>query len=385
MTVNGEVAAGFEPIREAFAANLEQHEVGAAVSVYQHGRKVVDLWGGFFDAARTTPYDDRSLQLVFSTTKGITAMCVAICADRGLIDYDANVAKYWPEFAAAGKEDVTVAQLLSHRAGIPFVDTPPTLDECLAWAPVCEALAKQAPMWEPGTAHGYHALTYGWLAGELVRRVDGRPIGQFVAEELSGPLGVDFWIGLPEAQEPRVSPLVAAPPLPPEAKAMADMFMGPETMGGRALSMNGAFGDFDNANARFNSRAVHAAAIPAANGITNARSLAKLYAACIGDVDGVARRITPATLDRARTTLTSGSDRCLIVETTFGLGFMTSGPFTTMLGPGSFGHAGAGGSLAFGHPEKGIGFGYVMNQMDNNLAGDPRVLSLMSALERCTA
>ena len=382
-TVHGQVAKGFEPIRDAFASNIEQHEVGAAVCVYKHGTKVVDLWGGSFDAAGTAPYNSDTLQLVFSTTKGITAMCLAICVDRGLLDYDRPVADYWPEFAAAGKGAVTVAELVSHRAGLPFTEPAITIEDCLAWDPVCAALAKQAPMWEPGSAHGYHALTYGWLAGELVRRVDGRPIGQFVAEELAGPLGVEFWIGLPESQEQRVSPLIASPALAPEAKALADMFMGPETLGGKALSNNGAFGSLDSADSKFNSRAVHAAAIPAANGITNARSLAKLYAACIGDVDGVARRIAPATLDRATTTVTSGADRCLLIETTFGMGFMTSGPLTAMLGPGSFGHAGAGGSLAFGHPKRGIGFGYVMNQMDNNLAGDPRVLALLAALERC--
>ena len=383
MAIGGEVAPGFEPVREAFINNIDTAEVGAAASAYVGGRKVVDLWGGNFDEARTADYTSDTLQLVFSTTKGVAAICMAMCVDRGLLDYDAKVAAYWPEFAAAGKADVTVAQLISHRAGLATVDATLTLDEILAWDPIAAALAAQAPLWPVGSAHGYHALTYGYLAGELVRRVDGRPIGQFVAEELSGPLGLDLWIGLPEAQEPRVSPMITSPPPPPEMAALIEAMIGPKTLGGRALSLNGAFGALSDAESPFNSRAVHAACIPAANGITNAASLARLYAAAIGPVDGVGPIVSAATRERARTTVTSGADKCLVMETTFGMGFMTYGAFTPMLGEGSFGHAGAGGSLAFAHEGLGVGFGYVMNRMDSNLAGDPRAASLIEALKTC--
>ena len=384
MTIHGEVAPGFEAVRDVFSTNIDAREVGAGVAAYVGGRKVVDLVGGSFDAARTQPYDPSTLQLVFSTTKGVAAICMAICVDRGQLDYDAPVTKYWPEFGAAGKQDVTVAQLISHSAGLAYVESPITLDECLAWEPVSAALAAQKPLWEPGTAHGYHALSYGWLAGELVRRVDGRTIGRFVAEELAGPLGLDLWIGLPESEEPRVSPVIPSPPPAPELAAMLEMMMGPETMGGKALSMNGAFSELsDSQNVEFNTRKVHAAEVPAANGITNAASLARLYSACLGDIDGVARLVTPSTLDRARTTVTSGGDKCLLVETTFGMGFMTYGAFTPMAGPGSFGHAGAGGSLAFACPESGLSFAYVMNQMDLNLAGDTRASALVEAVKAC--
>ena len=376
--INGTVAPGFEPVREAFARNFaDSIELGAGVSVYVGGKPVVDLHGGWIDQQRTQPYSAEHLQLVFSTTKGVAATCLAILAGRGTLDYAEKVAVYWPEFAAAGKSDITVEQLISHRAGLPTLDAKPTLADCLDWPTITKLLAEQAPMWEPGTAHGYHALTYGWLAGELVRRIDGRNIGRFVQEELSGPLGLDLWIGLPESQEGRVAPLHAPPPIAPEMQALIAEVMGPETLGGRALSLNGAFSGEENISAdSWNDRAVHAAEIPAANAITNARSLAAMYAATLSMIPKDVR-------DRASTTVSSGADRCLIVETTFGMGYMTHGSFTPMAGPGSYGHAGAGGSLAFASPAHDLGFAYVMNQMDGNLAGDLRASNLVEATLGC--
>ena len=380
LTIVGRVEPGFEPVRDAFEKNFEETiEVGASVSVYVAGRCMVDLTGGWRDRNRTEVYGPDRLQLVFSTTKGVTAICLAVLAARGQLDYDAPVSQYWPEFAAAGKGAITVAELISHRGGLPTVDANPSLDACLHWPTITGLLADQAPLWEPGSAHGYHALTYGWLAGELVRRIDGRNIGRFVQEELAGPLGLDLWIGLPEPIEGRVANVLPPDPLAPEMQALFDAVMGPATLGGRALSLNGAFAAADGAISSdvWNGRAVRAAEIPAANGITNARSLARLYAAV---VDGF---VPGAVLDRATETVSSGPDQCLVVETTFGMGFMTSGDFTPMAGPGSFGHAGAGGSLAFGYPAKKLGFGYAMNQMDGNLAGDPRADNLVQAVLGC--
>lgn len=381
--IEGEVAPGWEAVREAFATNFsESAEVGAAVAVYHHGRPVIDLSGGWFDAERTQPYERDTRQLVFSTTKGATAVVASILVDRGELDPDAPVAAYWPEFAAAGKESITVATMMAHQAGLPTVDERLSLEQVLAWDPIVEALAAQAPYWTPGTQHGYHALTYGWLAGEVIRRITGRSIGQAFASEVAEPLGLDFWIGLPEAEEPRVSPLLAPTPPPPEVQVMMAQFIGPDTLGGRALSLNGAFGTLGEEDSPiWNGRDVHAAEIPAANGIGTARSLARMYAACLGDVDGV-RLLSSATVDRVRTTRTDGPDACLIVPTTFGFGFMTHGMLTPMAGPGSFGHAGAGGSLAFGHPESGLAFAYVMNQMDANLIGDLRAARLVDAAVR---
>jgi CubicO group peptidase (beta-lactamase class C family) len=387
--VHGIVAPGWEGVHDAFSTNLQSgEEVGCAAAVYHRGEKVVDLWGGTFDEAETQAYTDDTLQLVFSTTKGIAAIAVAICVERGLLDYDAAVATYWPEFAAAGKGDATVAQLLSHQCGLYTVDGDITLAEALDWDTITARLAATAPRWEIGTAHGYHALTYGWLAGELVRRVDGRSIGQFVQDEISGPLGAEMWIGLPEEHESRVSPMIgginpgAAEGMDPAVKAMLEQFMGPDSPAGQALSLNGAFAG----DGTFNRRDVHAAMIPAANGIGNARSLARIYAATIGEVDGV-RLVGQDIVDRARSTVTpeGEGDRCLIMPTTFGMGFMTHGPFSMYTGPGSYGHPGAGGSVAFAHPEKGIAVAYVMNKMATNLANDVRAQRIADAASAAAA
>jgi CubicO group peptidase (beta-lactamase class C family) len=337
----------------------------------------VDIAAGAFSRDGGA-YDQQTLQLVFSTTKGITAIAVAMCAERGLLDYDAPVATYWPEFAAAGKADATVAQLLSHQLGLITVDGL-TLEQALDWDTITSRLAAESPDWPIGTGHGYHALTYGWLAGELVRRVDGRSLGTFVADEIAKPLGVDLWIGLPESEEPRVSPLIQEQPaedVDPAVKAMVEAVLGPDTRGGRALSLSGAFA----MGGTFNRRDVHAAEIPAANCITNAAALAKVYAATLGPVDGV-QLLDTAVRDRARTKITPDgeNDLCLMMPTTFGLGFMVHGLFTPYAGPGSYGHPGAGGSVAFAQPERDLSFAYVMNTMAANLAGDLRAQRLIDA------
>jgi len=303
-TAGGFVAPGWEPVRAAFEKNFELgEEVGASAAVYHRGQRVVDIWGGSFAPGSDRPYDDSALQLMFSTTKGIVAIAVAMCVQRGLIDYDAPVATYWPEFAAQGKGEATVAQLLSHQCGLIAPDVPVTLADALDWKTITAMIADARPDWPIGTGHGYHAVTFGWLAGELIRRTDGRSPGQFVADEIAGPLGVELWIGLPEEQEDRVSPILGRPlnedNPDPAIKAMLDMFLGPGTRGGRALFLNGAFQVED----AFNRRDVHAAEVPAANGIGNAAALAKIYAATIGEVDGV-RLLDQAVLDRARTTVT---------------------------------------------------------------------------------
>lgn len=388
--IDGTVAPGWEPMREAFAANFaDGEEVGAGVAVYHRGRPVVDLWGGSFDKARTRPYTDDTLQLVFSTTKGITAIAVAMCVDRGLLSYDEKVATYWPEFAAHGKGDATVAQLLSHQCGLYTVDGDLTLDEALDWNRITTRLADTAPRWPIGSTHGYHALTYGWLAGELVRRVDPRQrsLGTFVTDEIVARVGGELWIGLPESLEPRVSPMIGglaqpSPDMDPAVREMLEQFMGPNSPGGQALSLNGAFGG----DGTFNRRDVHAAEIPAANGITNARTLARVYAATIGDVDGV-RLLSPEVVETARRPITPAGepDACLVFPTSFGMGFMTHTMFSPFAGSGSFGHPGAGGSVAFAHPESEIGFGYVMNQMAANLANDRRAQRLSEAAVVCAA
>jgi CubicO group peptidase (beta-lactamase class C family) len=379
--VGGFVAPGWEPVKAAFEKNFELgEELGASAAVYHRGARVVDIWGGSFDQSGDLPYDDSTLQLMFSTTKGIVAIAVAMCVQRGLIDYDEKVATYWPEFAAHGKGGATVAQLLSHQCGLIAPDGPVTMADALDWKTITAMLADTKPDWPIGTGHGYHALTFGWLAGELIRRTDGRSPGQFLADEIAGPLGVDLWIGLPEQLGSRVSPIVGRPMNEdnpdPIIKAMLEMFLGPDTRGGRALFLNGAF-LVDDA---FNLREVHAAEIPAANGIGTAAALAKVYAATMGAIDGV-RLLNDDVRDRARMTITPTGepDLCLIMPTTFGMGFMTHGMFTPYSGPGSFGHSGAGGSNAFAQPERQLAVGYVMNKMAANLAADARAQRITNA------
>jgi CubicO group peptidase (beta-lactamase class C family) len=384
--VQGEAARGFEAVRDAFSANFERHgEVGAAFSLYLKGRKVVDLWGGLADQDTGRPWAEDTLQLVFSTTKGATAACAHLLAQRCELDIDAPVSQYWPEFKAEGKEQLPVRWLLSHRAGLPVIDRTLSPEEALAWDPVVEALAAQRPVWEPGTGHGYHALTYGWLVGEVVRRISGRSLGRFFAEEMAAPLGLEFWIGLPEEQEPRVSRLIEfaglgqasaeidLSNLPEEIRELAAAFLDPNSMSNRALNVTSP--PLDS-----NSRGVHAAEIPAANGICTARSLARFYAGLIGEVDGV-RILSPETVAAATVEQSAGKDRVLFVPTRFGLGYFLPSSFSPMAGPASFGHAGAGGSLGFADPETGVAFGYVMNKMQQNLAADPRTLTLIEAVK----
>jgi CubicO group peptidase (beta-lactamase class C family) len=379
--IHGVADERFGAVADAFRSNFDvRGEVGAAFALYVDGRLVVDLWGGLADADTGRPWESDTLQLVYSTTKGITAICVAKLVAEGRLDYDAPVASYWPEFAANGKGSVTLGQMLSHQAGIPFVDVPLTLDQVLAVQPAVDALAAQAPYWEPGTGHGYHALTYGWLASEVVRRVDGRTVARYLADELVAPLDLDMWIGLPEHLEPRVSRLESTPrPDDPTIRAVLEQFFGPTTPLYRALTMSGALDGFSDAEQPFNSRAVHAAEIPAANGITTARSLAKLYAATVSEVD-VIRVLDAATVETARAERVSAPDRVLIVPTRFGAGFMLDSMINPLLSDRSFGHPGAGGSLGYADPDARVGYGYVMNHMGVGIAGDPRTVALNDAI-----
>jgi CubicO group peptidase (beta-lactamase class C family) len=377
--VTGLVEPGFEAVRDAFAHNFEAgREVGAALCVHLHGHKVVDICGGLFDPDDTRPYGPDALQLVFSSTKGATAACANLLAQRGLLDLDAPVTEYWPEFARAGKEVLPVRYLLSHQAGLPAIDRTLTPEEVQAWDPVADALADQAPFWEPGSAHGYHALTYGYLVGEVVRRVSGRSLGTFFAEEVVRPLGLEFFIGLPAHLEPRVSPIVAAP----IAGAAQGNTGYSSTLLARALNMGGAFRD----RLWMNRPAWHAAEVPGGNGITNAVSLSRLYACLVGTVEGGPPEplLDRDHVERARTVLTRGADQVfasvgLPLEQKIGLGFWRASPAAPFGAEGSFGHSGAGGSYGFADPEHGLAVGYVMNKMAEGVLGDPRARRIVKA------
>jgi CubicO group peptidase (beta-lactamase class C family) len=338
---------------------------------------VVDLWGGEADVATGRPYDEHTLQLVFSTSKGVTSICALMLAERGLLDFDAPVAKYWPEFAANGKDAITVRMLMSHTAGLAAIDEPLTIDEFLQWDPVVERLAAQPPNWPPGTARGYHSLTFGHLVGEVIRRASGDTVGAWVQRELAKPLGLDLWIGLPEQEEPRVAPLIDFPPSD-ELSEFLTAVITPGTMTHRSF-MNPPI-----AVTWFNERPYRECELPAVNGITNARSLARLYAACIGTVDGV-RVLTDATVEEARSEQSRGPDLVLIDrdEVANGLGFFLPDALSPMAGPGSFGHQGLGGSLGCASPELELAFGYVMNQCLDSSDVDVRTDNLIRAAIDC--
>jgi CubicO group peptidase (beta-lactamase class C family) len=394
LAIGGMVASGFEGVRDAFARNFSEHgEAGAAFCLVVDGKAVVDLWGGVADVNEGTPYGPDTLQLVFSTTKGATAICANLLAQRGELDVDAPVREYWPEFAANGKADVPVRWLLCHKTGVPYVEADLTLADALAWDPAIEGLAVMAPIWEPGSCHGYHAVTYGWLVGEVVRRITGRSLGSFFADEVARPLGLEFWIGLPDEQQARVAPLTNrglrtddGTPVSGDdglggLLAQLEELLGPGSLLAKALG--GATTMPLVGDGTFNLPELRAAELPAANGVTNARSLARMYAATIGPVEGaegVGQLLTSEQLAAASTTQTEGNDRVLFFETTFGLGFMTASPFSPYGSPRAFGHAGAGGSVGFADPEHGIGFGYVMNRTMTNLSGDPRSRGLVAAV-----
>ncbi|MFD7320760.1 serine hydrolase domain-containing protein [Streptomyces sp. NPDC059875] len=383
MDVRGTVAAGFEPVRDAFLRNFEQRgERGAAVAVYRDGVKVVDLWGGTKDVDGDAPWAIDTAQVVRSATKGVAAAVPLLLHQRGQLDLDAPVGTYWPEFKAAGKDRVSVRQLLAHRAGIPVLDRPLTLAEAVDPATAQAAIAAQAPVWEPGTAHGYHAHTFSWLLSGLVHRVTGRTIGRWVAEEIARPLGLDLWIGLPPEEAHRAGRLGPVEEIePPDSGALklrpkrsvTEAYRDPESLTRRA------FGAIDPKPDE-NDPLYRTAELPGSGGVSTARALARFYAATLGPVDGGARLFAPATLTLARTEESAGPDRVLMVGTRFGLGHMLHGPASPLLGPTSFGHPGRGGSLGFADPESGIALGYVTNGMRKTVTADPRAQALVRAV-----
>ena len=372
------VEPGWGAVADAFRDNFDRRgEVGAACCVYLDGRPVVDLSGGTADRTTGRPWRDDTIVIIFSCTKGITALCANQLVETGRLDPDAPVAAYWPEFAAAGKAAVTVEQVLSHRAGLAALDARLTLDDIVAWTPVVDAIAAQPPNWEPGTAHGYHARTFGWIVGELIRRVTGQLPGAYIAEHVAEPLHLDLHLGVPASLDPRVATLEPAP----NASLLDEFAAGdPSSLFSRVMTGPSNLFAYDR---RWNSRPLRAAQMPSSNGHADARALARAYAACLAPLDGV-RLLDDATLDRATQVLADGPDLVIGQPLTFGLGFSLPPTLGPAAGPRSFGHAGAGGSLAYADRDAGLAFGYVMNQM--LLGGpddDPRAARLSAAAARC--
>jgi len=379
--VDGNCDARFERVKEVFEFNLANDlEVGAAVAVTIDGKPIIDLWGGHADKARTRSWQRDTMVNVFSTTKGVTAVLAHRLVEQGQLDLDAPVVRYWPEFAQAGKEEIPVNYLLSHRAGLAAVRKQLPSDAWVNWPVMCAALAAETPWWEPGTRHGYHALTFGYLVGEVIRRIVGKTAGAYLRDEISAPNSLDIHIGVDASFDPRIAELVGARPPSPDAppSPLAEMASDPESITYKAIANPVPVVDPQLVN----SRAWRGAEIPAANGHATARDLARLYGALAtgGSLDG-GRILTPESIARAATEQAIGPDVVLGAKTRWGLGFALTQPETPFgPNPRAFGHPGAGGSLGFADPDARVGFGYVMNQMGSDSLIDRRAAALFNAL-----
>jgi CubicO group peptidase (beta-lactamase class C family) len=389
MSIVGFNAPGFAEVREQFERNFsERGEIGASVHVTVGGEPVVDLHGGVASLETGQPWDADTLVHVWSCTKGATALCAHLLAARGELSLTAPVVDYWPEFAKNGKDRVLVRHLLNHQAGLPAVRTPLAHGAFYDWDLMVDALAAEEPFWEPGTRHGYHGLTFGFLVGEVIRRVSGRSLGAFFAEEVAGPLGLDFWLGLPEELEPRVAPTIA-PDLTAPGTLMPSMFVAafadPASIPGQLLANNGGYmlpGESDT-------RAAHAAVIGAVGGITNARSLAAMYRPLALGGDGFIDGGQVALMGQVSSA--SGVDASILVPTRWALGFVKSidnrhlppaDREGVLLAEEAFGHSGIGGSIGFADPRIRLSFGYVMNKQGIGLGINDRGQSLVDAVYR---
>ena len=376
--VSGAVAAGFEPVRERFAANFQRddhcREVGAALTVFHGERCIVDLWGGHTDANLTEPWRKDTLLNVYSTTKGLVAVCVAMLVERGKLSYDDMVASVWPEFAQNGKQHITIAQVLSHQGGLPAFEDPTTVADLYDWYGRCAALAKQKPRWVPGEKTAYHPITYGYLAGEIVRRASGRrSIGEFVQQELAAPLEADFFIGLEPALHRRV-----AKTLPP--KNLIDPSALPSIEETR-LSVTNPLMHPQAAN----TAGWRTAEMPALNGHASADGIARVYAMLAnGGLFQRRQLLSPATINRMTQVLSKRMDLTLGMAAQWAAGVVLNGT-TTFFGPNprTYGHSGWGGSFGCADPEQRLAIGYVCNQMGPDLVGDIRARELCAAIYGC--
>jgi CubicO group peptidase (beta-lactamase class C family) len=376
ISIEGEVARGFERVRDRFAANFERPEpyqdTGASLAVYRHGERVVDLWGGWRDAARTRPWTRDTLVNVYSTTKGIVAAALAVAVDRGFLRYEDRVAQHWPEFAAAGKDGVTVAQLISHQGGLPGFAAPTTVEDLYDWTLCCSRLAAQAAAWPPGEATSYHACTYGYLAGEVFRRAVGQSIGRFIAQEMTAPLGADIFLGLPASEDHRVAPMIA----PAVAPDLAALGLPPFAM--MAMS-NPQLHPSDSSAAAW-----RRAELPAMNLHGTADGIARVFAALAnGGELGGRRLISSAAIERLRDVQSNRQDQLLSfpIEWAQGLALNATGIFGP--NPRAFGHTGWGGSFVFADPEAGIAAACTLNRMGADLIGDPRGVDIAQAIAGC--
>lgn len=387
-TIAGDVDEGYGKLADAFRRNVSSgKEIGAAVAVYRDGVKVVDLWGGYRNGNTNAPWQRDTLVTVFSTTKGVASVAVAVAASQGLLSYDAKVAEYWAAFAQAGKESVTVRQLLSHQAGLPVIDPPLTLGDLVDSTKLSAKIARMAPAWVPGSRHGYHAVTLGWYTSELIRHADpaGRTLGRFFAEEIAEPLGLEFYIGVPDVVPRerlahvhgwrRGEALLHLKTLPPRFVAA---LLNPLSLTARAAHVPGLRTLED-----INRPELRALEMPAVNGTGTVRSVANLYGSVA--MGGAQIGLTSSTLDALTDDPAPPADglhdKVLHVDTAFSLGFVKPfDAFTFGSSDKAFGTPGTGGSFGFVDPDTGIGYAYAMNRLGFHIWSDPRELALRQAL-----
>jgi CubicO group peptidase (beta-lactamase class C family) len=385
--VNGMVAPGFEEVRAEFERNFaERGEIGAAVAAFWRGRKVVDLWGGHRTPEGNEPWKEDTMVVVMSSTKGLSAMTLAVANARGWIDYDAPVTRYWPEFAQNGKAAVTVRQLLGHEAGLVVLDQPLTLERLNDLDDVARLLARQKPAWTPGTRHGYHTMTIGLCMQELIRRVDPRhrTLGQFFHEEIAVPLAVEFYIGLPrEVPDAR---LAKVKPLSPGRGLLALRYTPPAVTLKMITPGSLLRRSFSGLAADPTARAYLDVEVPAGNGVGTARAIARAYSAFAEG--GTELGITPETFARITEppVVARPRDEVIGVPSYFSLGFLRPGPEVAFgSSQRAFGSPGAGGSFGFADPDAHLGYAYVMNKLDFYLVNDPREKALRDAIYRAIA
>lgn len=393
--VSGHYEPDFLPVVEAFDDHLRSTPYGgASLSVYHRGKPVIDVWGGLADAGAGRAWEEETSAVLFSCSKSVSAIVVLWLAEHGLVDIDAPITRYWPEFAAHGKEDVTVRELMAHRAGVPLVDTALTRTDVLAGTAFADAMAAQKPLWTPGTAHAYHALSVGAGLGEIVRRVTGRSLGTVLAEEIADPLGLDLWIGVPDEELSRVATVLPPDPtrVSAEMAAMIREMLAEDDRAWRTLTVNGILSiplaGVSLANA-YNDPDVRVAELPAANGVGTARGLAKLHAALVGAVDdrgaGASRLLSEETLTAATKPMSQGAPAFGPPADSYpvwGSGFMVPWEQRPMLTEASFGHDGAAGGLCFADPRHQVGVAFLPSVMGSD-APDTRVNAIVHELRRC--
>ncbi len=388
-SLHGRYDERFEDLATAFSRNFVEHgEVGASVCVTLDGETVVDLWGGLADVKEERPWNEDTMCVVFSSTKGAVALAAHTLVSAGELDVDALVSRYWPEFATNGKESATVRMMLDHSVGVPAFREKLADGDCCDWETMVERLEREEPFWKPGERNGYHMANFGWTVGELIRRTSGQSLGRYFREAIAEPTGAEFWIGLPESEEPKVAPVIPAKPVrgAPLTTFLSSLMKEPGSIPSLAYFNQGGF--------KPHSRECRAAEIGGGGGVANGRGLARIYApfACGGELNG-RRFVSDDTLAAmGEVAVATHDDATLRIPTRFALGFMKSidnrrslavDKSSAILGSAAFGHVGAGGSVGFADPTARMSFGYAMNKMGPGILMNERGQGLVDAAYRC--